>query len=533
MLPVTEAPELDIREYEPSLDILPKQTFYQALNATSYNNSSITFDIRSPSPNAILDARWFLSAIMQFKTAGILNAGDKFGQAAGGFFYTEYVNSFSNAIQNITLTINGASISIPFGDFARELGLMSFGKKSYPYLSVAGGGGGWDCSDRGALATDGIDYGAAAQYPSNLNCNGATRTIAAGTRVGAVTDVFKGEAVRRSTQLQKLVDVAGGGNLSAQDPIKIFQGVGVPPLNWTDGKGPVWSWFRKMSKNLVHFNVCQLTINLKAEIGPLMINCNASDVGQARRERVLGGDNVFPEAPVLNLRWYQPPPNYVIPREVSYQCWYPQIYSRRSAGTVTNGENFVQGEYLRLDQIPSLIMFSVQLDTSLATFGSATTPAGEIAGFPKLFYQEITKLQLTVNTDAGAIIAEMPQQMLYELTRENMGEDWGIDSYEVWKDCGYCIVALRPHQIPAFNQSPGVTYPTNLSAKVTFNTHLGGTATASNFKIMCFYDRYYLTVTPSSAKFSYQNLSDRAAAVTLAQASRVASGAPAAYTSRV
>ena len=326
--------------------------------------------------------------------------------------------------------------------------------------------------------------------------------------------------------------------------IKILEPVLIPPFNpfveFEPSQLPDWSPYRTMSKAIPHMNRATLTCNF-SDLGQSLFSCDKvfnpqsiPGTGSSAAERVAAtqllmaavragtanagqitvvnnGTKIRNRARYevveivdadLKLRWYAAPPsnNYAIPKEVNLQTWEASTYLKTGSDVIEVGatKNKVESDYIRLETTPSLLIFTVEPQP--VTGMDAGT---QVDYNNRNLYAKIEDIQITINTDAGALQQSLSSEELYHLSCENFSNIQNIP-YPYQESAKRFIVALRPYQLGQIF-GDGVQTPVNLTYKLNYSNSLYSSAVFDT-KLVCIYDKAFLQLSRDSAMFAKQQI---------------------------
>tara|TARA_Y100001938_G_scaffold151068_1_gene245644 strand:+ start:299 stop:1906 length:1608 start_codon:yes stop_codon:yes gene_type:complete len=442
---------LTISNYREFLDVNPQQTFHQTVEANNVGQS-ITFQITSPSPTAVLDAtkvKLRLKGFLRFQSndgANVVSPKEcNYAQAKSALKY----NAVQNAISNITITINGASRTYPATEFSNI-----------------------------------FEYITDPNYCGNERLEGGGASVISMLNPGHTSgsdNYFRGlEDVGFSGRERVLYLEMGANAPVDKNPVSFTQRLTMPPF-WSGKRNELTA---QMSNVIPHFGKAQIVVNFlpEAQLSTALIEVDTMEETKNRFDFAWKDGNASNKCELL-LTWYEPSPTTVLPPLVRIPVWSANVNSTSFTlnqcvknTTVTKGS-----DYLRLADSPKYLLFYAQLDrgndNELTGYKAKSgTMANNVGTTAELFNWSacrdslplIKSLTLRINTDQGVLDTTIKEDQLYDLTMENCHACQ--TTYGLYQ-AGRCFVLISSSQLSSLGIPQGILgNGSNIKAEATFTS---------------------------------------------------------------
>ena len=518
MTEIQKATELSIQEYVASIGLNPDHVFYQRIASNNISLNQAQWQIINANKRSLLlsyaQVHW-KPTITKFRADGV--TAEAFVNN-GIFASLKPGLPFSNAMSNIQLTLNSASITINQPRrFTEILTMMYAGRKGAKNCFSSCGG----------------------TFPqlNSFNDNvAATRGLYTGYQTIDYDHLENEERFK-----EKLLRAAGVGDLQGLNNIQIdcIEPLLIPPFNpfmklKTDM--PDYVWFKDMSPMIPHVSNLEITCNFQnlsaSVLMPRYLRFAANNEVKRLGISALAAD--------LILYWYSPPINMTMPRQITLNSWSVREYIttvNNNVAVVNNAAvNGVQTDLLQLHSVPTLIIIHAEVDKDGAQYVNTaihadTDQAGNAAQVSATnnaldSYMEISELQVLLGDRPQVISTTFTQEELYYLTLKNSKIDDFPYDFNKWRgqflaaptaaaatynQMSRCFIALRPKDLSE-KFGDGVKFPTSLQFQMVLTARDGIQNIAGGNKIYRLYvhvfsGKHFLTLTPDAGQFQEQQIS--------------------------
>lgn len=533
---VETSQKLLVNEFAKSAERVPIQCYHQVQNSDSYSSNGYSFYIKSPAQGALLDPNiWIYYQINLVDTGGAgLTLANNYETVAdanddirGAYARTNvrYAlrsgNIMQRATTNISVIINGHSINCEPWKFVEELNRLYISNEQSRHEFSASGGmfdsgnhssrTSSDCHASGQNSAV-TDARMAIHVYNGFHSNAIampTQAVNAQNLVNAINpvpfyDYFINDGY--NDRYMKLADILrrsqapnaayglrfSPANANQTYTLDIFERLCIPPF--------------KMYSN-DHFNsplphIKDLTIR-----GQFTSNLAANIL----RTSVAGNVNVTITSSSTNcqlfLKWYTPPADLILPKEISIplrkiNCYYKNQTLTVPLAASNSGELFTVSESnISLDGVPDLLLIycKIRVDSNSSIY-------------PDSSHMEILNLQLNLEGSSGKVNQIQTIQLYDNWKRLLKYKDSKIAPYDEWRKY-MCIAALIPEDYGVI-KGPGydnpITLGVNFSAKNWWNIPaMGGgaagasaeriTETAGELIVVSIFDHWSLTLRESGS----------------------------------
>jgi hypothetical protein len=522
--------ELKIRSFLPTLEKNAVQTLHQQITSTSYNSSSINFQIKAPAMNALMDSEVWMELTVDLTATQTGNAQ----QVSYDQIYKNWADCVSNAISNISVNYNGVVLTLPVTDIINAQNVVFLTNSDAKHkFSLCGGQ--YDAVDYHGVAGNADGRATGGLIGTSIQANGHDfigNDIATTTSRGScanrvapavlATGVLAGAGLA-AHELQGYTDtnrktrriVPSGGNFQ----VKFMVPLAIAPFKYYKNcKTPNWAWWKNMSDVLPYFNG---EINIQLLGGARQDNACAAmfyfQSSHTAADAVRGNAaGLITVAPRLHVRYYLPPSTYQLKPSYTLPIWTVQRYRTAISGTElvpALANQSATTENIRLDRVPDLILFYLQENRNTTMFKCAAPAVGaKIIDTAQMLpsFGQINNIQLTINTDAGTLTTQIQPEDFYNMYRETCSDPSDcVGDFTAYR-CMYNVVALRRKHIASLLMSSGVSFPLNLQATVNWNFKQGKSAGAHSSRLdlftTCYFGKVFLEVTKDLARLHYMNI---------------------------
>lgn len=525
-IPTKLRSELDLRSYLSSLDINPENVFYQRVRSTNISVNNAQWTITSPNRRAYLLS--YVVVDWQPRIRKLRDDGVNVEAWGDSLNYISFKPglAFHNAMQSITLSINGNTVTNSSPRRYQQILDHMFvskeeanGGKVFEQGFPSDLGGWWDVDDPGNIV------GSAQQDDNMLQnewalANKMLRTIPSGTA-------------------SQMTNVANAVRVSCQEPLSI--GVFNPYARVREGL-PNYCWHKWQSVSIPLIDRMDVDINF-TKLTPSVL------FPRFMQSQINNGELKFVEIDDLQgdmlLWWYETKPNTTIPPSIDLQAYRVTEYQTVLTGGVkADGELFdvnpIVSDLIQLNSTPTLITLSIQRNKDATNYvAKSYSSADDFAGAGVTLgvglncwdsYAEINSMNVLLGNHPNVISTSFTPQELYRLTADNCKkpfslnfEDWQSKRRPVldtgvptvagpWQDYySKCFVAIQPYQI-AESLSSGVFANTTLQFQVnaTARDGFGGISSGGNQEwvmyIHLFYGKYFLRLQANKAQYQDQQI---------------------------
>ncbi|MCP4179517.1 MAG: hypothetical protein GY756_17290 [bacterium] len=529
MAEIQKSIELSVQEYVASIGLNPDNVYYQRIASTNVNTRQAQWQIISPNKRALLMAGAWIDwkpTITRQTDAGVAEAFIN----NGVFASFKPGLPFANAMSNIQITLNSASLSISQPRrFMDHLSMMFAGRRGAKKGLATAGGEFWGLNgyNTDVLATNGLYTGWLRPDESLLNNEEKFREKLIRT-AGAVT-----------------LNGTNGHQISCLEPLMI------PPFNpfYKIKAGmPDYCWFKHMSAMIPHVSRLEITCNFQNLAPSVLFPRHIRQADGALRRL-----DISDLAADLVLYWYNPPLTMTLPRQVTLNTWSVREYVTSIVGVagppaVQNNETIdnINTDLLQLHSVPSLIVIHAEVDKDSVNytnqgFCSSDQANGNgvnsVANNSLDSYMEISNFEVTLGDRPQVINSVITQEELYNITLKNSKIKDFPYTFEQWRgqliprpvvgataynQSSKCFIALRSKDISE-RFGDGVRFPTSLQFKMSLtardglaNLAGGGNNAHKRYRLFVhiYTGKHFLALTPDSGQFQEQQIDLNAASQT-------------------
>lgn len=514
-------------------DVIPQSAFYQTESAQTNSKERVTWYVTSPGQGLLLSSEAYVEYTVTITNNGGTNMQESFSQGAALLapsdsqkFALRQNYPIMRGIESASVTMNGQTLTTQPNQWVDAMNRLHLSQEESESVATASSGyydsGDWSKITRhDVLANDSVNVDVAdaafnikvqsrAGYsPQSAVAAGAGNNIdqIANPRVidsdqfynPGFTKRFERLAYwARKAGLGMEVDPSAGANTYGNSvTLTLYEPVPVAPFYMYHSRD-------RENKSIPH--VEQFTLSYIFQSNPERAIFEATSPAATQDWTV----DYFTAKPKLNLRWFMPPRDMSIPRQVSMKVWQNNSFisttplvtvASATAATDENGFAIVgaaSGSHsfnnIRLEQIPDLLLIYYKRRPGDADFN-----------LPSDHNMGIRNLQISVDGLSGRVL-DASQGELYQLWLKNVKHNGKRSSYDDWKRY-HCVVALRPRDM-GLSAGPGIDRPVTLHLRSEYVSYWKAprsgtsatsvaidTAASYNLYVQAFYDRYFLTLT--------------------------------------
>lgn len=504
---------LNYLSYNTSLNINPKNVYYQRIRSDNVSTNIVQWAFNNPNKRAMLlsmaSIEWTFS-LQRLRDDGVTT------ESWGGntvHIAPKHQFPFQNACSSITTSINSATQTITqprrYIDIlnrmciSREENLS--GCYEYGYPDSAGG-----------HAT--TDNPATFHY-NEVHDDGMVRSA----------KTFYDELIRADKANGNPLRLVGEGvNTSIITGIKMVENVVVPPFDgyWCVSKHdmPEHLPWKHMSPVVGNIDRIELSLNFQNLSAGALFPYYASTAAnnEPKQFRIL---DTGLEANLM-LSWYELPTNMTIPRTIDYNTWDVREYVTPAANNnvpITPGDDTadqVNGNLIQLKSMPSFIIIHARRDQDSADYlpksffhdsdgaGANLGNSGAEHSFDSKL--EIRSLNVLLGNRPNVVNVTINQQRLYDITQRNC-KKLGL-SFNDWRGwlrnavavAGQTLAAdggfTSPESFLVFTAqdlaeelSDGVAFPISLQVQVNMTARDGIAGTTGGDQIYKLYQHVFYT----------------------------------------
>lgn len=523
---IDKSPKLIFNEFQRSISEVPLEVYYQRINADQYNSNGFQFNIKQPGSRALLDTDiWVKYTLSIRETADfairnmyltnnvgpiILNS-QKFGLRSGNVMW--------RCMQNFSLQINNQTLSVQPYKYVDILNRLYISNEQAEHEFSASGGGFEDGnhSDR----TDHIIYQVpqdaptvqpmgpliADKGPGGLTLNAGLGNSRLWVRVYDGFNASLGAVAGTDLDINVVPPYPkryefynpGFSKRFDQMTLRLRERSGAPNINWNTGilmipdaayggiiggtNQAFWNFeiyerlpitLFKMYSNDGVFGVIPNIIQMQIQ-GNFLTNFAESLL---RSTNSIADDTpadvgFYWQSPAIQqggscceiyLKWYTPPMNMPVPRELSVP--YPKIVTwsqtqqliAPAGNTFQSADISVQNYNITLESIPDLLLIYVRgLSTEWQQY------------YPDDYLMEIKEIMLNIDNASGKL-NQITSFDLYQKWKKILKHsDSKIIGFDEWKK--YCCVAALQPEDYGVRYGPGYSNQTVLGIRATCVNH--------------------------------------------------------------
>jgi hypothetical protein len=528
---IINSPKLQYQEFIKSLNNEPLQCLYQKLTNDTYTSSGYSFTVKSPGQGLLLDPDIWIHYRLTLTEAGNNTLTRDYMTVGGNAFVNQYAgqnnriafrggNIMQKATQNMNVIINGHSLTCEpwkFIDILNRL-YISDDQSKHEFSSS---GGKFDNGNHSHRCLNDVPSaslsGAINNQTLGLNIyqgyHSAAEVIATGAAVnsqaiapappveyffneGFSDRCFKfADLIRRSQAPNAAVGVQYGANAATNTyTVDLYERVPIPP-------------FKMYSNDSVYGmipHIKDMTIKgqFSSNLSPLIIRASIADISTDVGVSVPANASNSDACEIL-LKWYTPPQNFIMPREISIPLRkinvYPVSQTIPALGAADNPGviQSIQQYNISLDSIPDLLI--IYLRYRMDSYTNL---------LPDDYMFEMQNLNLNIEGSSGKLNQVQTIDLYNKWKKLLKHGDSKLPSYDQWRRY-MCVAALQPDDYGVM-KGPGYDNPVTLgvsfNANNWWNIPAMGLVPAENYAgqlaelIVCsIYDKWSLTIRDSGS----------------------------------
>lgn len=513
---IDKSPKLIFNEFQKSITEVPLDVFYQNITCDQFNTSGFQFNIKQPGSRALLDPDIWISYKIYVRetTAGAIEGMFENGASAPSPNNTNRLALRSGyclwrCMQNFSLQINNTTVTVQPYKWVDVLNrLYVSNTQSQHEFSMSGGE--FDSGNHG-IKTSHIRYiaqRAGIDNPTTAGVNTLTAALQSNaallpgfyvnpsapttTTNGVIQCVMRppypliyefmnpGFSRRFEQFAAKCRDAAGNATQASTTGTQFFPRIDGSTVKTVDGVPDLKAYmftlyerlpiplFKMYSNDAVYGvipNVTQMQIqaNFMSKFTENFLRgTNQNDPNLVPAVTIDFND--LPERPcTLYLRWYTPPQNMVIPRELSIP--YPKIVAwsktmPNAAGFATDATKIYAGasidEYnITLESIPDLLLIYIKYNNFKYALYS-----------PDDYLMEINTLYINIDSSSGKLNQIQTIDLYNKWKKILKHSDSDILKFDEWRK--YCCVACLQPDDYGVRFGPGYSNQTVLGVKIDY-----------------------------------------------------------------